>query len=345
MPSKPSRKARPETRRVRVPSAGDRHVAGTMGRGSCRPSRPESFRHGVGTATVAASPQTPRNPAVQGFIAKRTTGLEPATPGLRSRAELPCAYSPVPERPCKAVLPTLVDRALPVFALLTVPDSFQVSTGITLAPCRPIASTTRPATTSASSSIPAPIPSPSAAEPQKNPKTTLDNGCMHRGSGRETITSERLELVPLEVEHAAEMVGLLGDERLHEFIGGKPLRLDELRERYARQVAGSGNSDEVWLNWIVRRRVDSQPVGSVQATLTDGGRTAHVAWVIGVDWQRRGFGSEAAGALVGWLQRKGAQDIRALIHPDHRASAAVATRAGLEPTGEEVEGEQIWRSR
>ena len=31
------------------------------------------------------------------------------------------------------------------------------------------------------------------------------------------------------------------------------------------------------------------------------------------------------------------------IHPDHGASAQVAQRAGLVPTGEEVEGEQVWR--
>jgi RimJ/RimL family protein N-acetyltransferase len=160
----------------------------------------------------------------------------------------------------------------------------------------------------------------------------------------EIITTERLRLVPLEVDDADELVTMLGDERLHEFIGGRPDTLTELRDRYSRLVAGSGDPDEVWLNWTVRRLADSQPVGTVQATVSNHGRTAYVAWVIGADWQHQGFASEAARALVGWLRKNGAHEIRANVHPDHRASEAVAAQAGLEPTDQEVDGERVWRA-
>jgi RimJ/RimL family protein N-acetyltransferase len=159
-----------------------------------------------------------------------------------------------------------------------------------------------------------------------------------------TITTERLRLDPLRVEDADEMVAVLDDERLHEFVGGRPAKLAELRVHYARLVAGSREDDEVWLNWIVRRRSDSQPVGTVQATLRDGRRSALLAWVIGVEWQKQGFASEAVLALVGWLRAQGVSDVAAHIHPAHVASGAVAARAGLEPTEDEVGGEQVWRS-
>jgi RimJ/RimL family protein N-acetyltransferase len=102
----------------------------------------------------------------------------------------------------------------------------------------------------------------------------------------------------------------------------------------------------MWLNWIVRRRSDAQPVGTVQATLTmnDGESTAAIAWVIGVDWQSQGFASEAARALVNWLRQRGADNVVAHIHPDHRASAAVAMRAGLRLTDEQADGERVWRA-
>ena len=160
-----------------------------------------------------------------------------------------------------------------------------------------------------------------------------------------TIITGRLSLVPLEVNDAEEMAGVLGDERLHGFIGGEPATIAELRDRYARLAAGSPDPDEVWLNWIVRRRSDAQPIGTVQATLTarDGHSTANVAWVIGVDWQKQGFASEAARALVDWLRQHGADNVIAKIHPDHQASAVVATRAGLQPTDEQADGEQVWR--
>jgi len=159
------------------------------------------------------------------------------------------------------------------------------------------------------------------------------------------IETERLRLVTLRAEDADEMAVVLDDERLHEFTGGRPATLGELRAHYERLVAGSGRPDEVWLNWIIRRRADSQTVGTVQATLTqrDGRRRASVAWVIGTQWQREGFASEAARALVERLREEGVDEIVAHIHPDHRASAAVAARAGLEPTDEQMGGERVWR--
>jgi RimJ/RimL family protein N-acetyltransferase len=152
--------------------------------------------------------------------------------------------------------------------------------------------------------------------------------------------------VPLRVEDADEMAAVLGDERLHEFTGGRPLTVAELRDRYARLAVGASKPGEVWLNWIVRRRSDAQPIGTMQATLTmrDGEATANIAWVIGVDWQNQGFASEAARALVGWLRQHGANNVVAHIHPDHQASAGVALRAGLRPTDEEADGERVWRA-
>jgi RimJ/RimL family protein N-acetyltransferase len=162
------------------------------------------------------------------------------------------------------------------------------------------------------------------------------------------IETERLVLRPLAVEDADGMVDVLADERLHEFIGGRPANLDELRDRYRRLAAGSPDEDQVWLNWIARRRSDAHPVGMLQATLTDheesGTWTAQVAWIVGVDFQGRGFASEAARALVRWLRPRGVATVEAHIHADHRASAAVATRAGLRPTTEEADGEQVWRT-
>lgn len=158
------------------------------------------------------------------------------------------------------------------------------------------------------------------------------------------IETARLRLAPLRPEDADEMAEVLGDERLHEFIGGHPLALAELRERYRRLAEGSPDRDVVWLNWIVRRSSDEEPLGSVQATLTtkNGQSIAAVAWVIGVKWQGLGFASEAARALVEWLRQQGLQAVTANVHPDHRASAQVAARAGLRPTDALAGGEQVW---
>jgi RimJ/RimL family protein N-acetyltransferase/predicted N-acetyltransferase YhbS len=158
------------------------------------------------------------------------------------------------------------------------------------------------------------------------------------------IKTARLELRPLEVDDAAEMVSVLADPALHAYTGGTPLDVDALRARFGQLVVGhSGDGREIWHNWVVREALTGQAVGTVQATVTDDGHAAEVAWVIGVPWQRRGFAAEAAAAAVEWLEGRGATSITAFIHPDHSASEGVARSLGLEPTAAVVDGERAWR--
>jgi RimJ/RimL family protein N-acetyltransferase len=160
----------------------------------------------------------------------------------------------------------------------------------------------------------------------------------------EILRTERLVLSPLAVEDADEMAVVLGDVRMHEFTGGAPLTLEQLRGRYQLLAVGrSADGSEQWLNWIVRLGAEGAAVGTVQATVTADGAAAEVAWEVGVPWQGRGIASEAAAAMVDWLLDHGVRNIAAYVHPRHDASAAVAARAGLAPTAEVVDGETAWR--
>jgi RimJ/RimL family protein N-acetyltransferase len=109
-------------------------------------------------------------------------------------------------------------------------------------------------------------------------------------------------------------------------------------------VAGSGNDDEEWLNWIVRL-ASGVAIGTVQATIVTAGatRTAHVAWTIARPWQGQGYAVEAAAGLADWLTANDVDAIVAHVHPDHSASAGVARSIGLEPTDVMVDGEVVWR--
>lgn len=157
------------------------------------------------------------------------------------------------------------------------------------------------------------------------------------------IASARLSLVPLSVADAGEMVKVLSEPALYEFTGGAPPSLAELRARYERQTAGrSPDGSQEWRNWIIRSAPGGEAVGYVQATITGSGARAEIAWLVGVDWQGRGYAAEAARALAGWLDSRGVTSIQAHIHPGHAASAAVARRAGLLPTGRFDDGERLW---
>jgi RimJ/RimL family protein N-acetyltransferase len=161
----------------------------------------------------------------------------------------------------------------------------------------------------------------------------------------ETIATARLILEPLSVDRAEEMAEILDDEALHEYIGGRPATLEELQERYARQVLGrSADGAEGWLNWIVRHRETGSAVGTVQATLRaeHGSTVAELAWIIAASQQGNGYASEAAAGMARWLRGHGADVLVAHIHPHHRSSIGVTRRLGLTPTDVMVDGEARW---
>jgi RimJ/RimL family protein N-acetyltransferase len=161
----------------------------------------------------------------------------------------------------------------------------------------------------------------------------------------QTITTRRLDLLPLVVDHAEEMAAVLSDPALHTFTGGAPDTPQALRSRYQRMIAGSPDPATSWLNWVIRLRDEGCLTGTVQATIEPSihGPTAEIAWVVGTAWQRRGIAVEAAKGLVDWLSLQPVSTVVAHIHPDHQASAAVAAAAGLQPTDERHEGETRWR--
>ncbi|WP_051450129.1 GNAT family N-acetyltransferase [Actinospica robiniae] len=166
--------------------------------------------------------------------------------------------------------------------------------------------------------------------------TTLSSG---------SLGTRRLDLLPLRVGHAEEMAAVLADPALHAFIGGAPDTPAALRSRYERLAAGAPDPAVSWLNWVIRLRDEDCLTGTVQATVSPSGDglAAEIAWVVGSPWQGRGIATEAAHALVDWLVQQQVGTISAHIHPEHRASAAVATAIGLTATGESHDGEILWR--
>ena len=160
------------------------------------------------------------------------------------------------------------------------------------------------------------------------------------------LHTARLDLEPLRDGHADELAPVLDDPALHEFIGGAPVPVAALRERYARLAGGrSPDGSQRWLNWVLRLRENGRPVGTVQATVTeqDGVLTAEVAWVVAVPFQGRGLATEAARAMVAELRAAGADVVIAHVHPDHTASGAVARSVGLAATDVRVDGETRWQ--
>ena len=140
------------------------------------------------------------------------------------------------------------------------------------------------------------------------------------------------------------MVDVLAEPSLYAFIGGAPHPLDELEALYRRWVSGSPRAGETWHNWVIRLEAGGDAIGHLQATVLDEDGTADIAWMVGTAWQGRGYATEAARALVGWLEADGVATITAHVHPDNVGSARVAERAGLAAT-DTIEDSEVVRRR
>ena len=157
------------------------------------------------------------------------------------------------------------------------------------------------------------------------------------------IETTRLLLLPLHPDDATEMEAVVADPALYAFIGGSPPAAEALEARYRGWLLGAPRPEEAWHNWVMRLRDGGAAIGHLQATVLDSGRTADIAWVVGTPWQRRGYATEAALALVEWLEATGVGVITAHVHPDNVASALVAGRAGLVRTATIEDGEFVWQ--
>lgn len=157
------------------------------------------------------------------------------------------------------------------------------------------------------------------------------------------LHTDRLELIPINVDLAPEMFQVLKDSSLYEYVTGlPPADVAALARQYKLwERRRSPDETELWLNWALRLRDDKHLIGHMQAgVLPD---HAYVAWFLGVRWQQLGFATEAARAVVDLLLRRGVHEIRASINPIHSASMRVAERLGLQRTNEFNDGELIWK--
>ena len=163
----------------------------------------------------------------------------------------------------------------------------------------------------------------------------------------EQIETERFFVEPLSVSHADEMVGVLADPSLYEFIGGEPPTGDDLERRYEAQCVGqSGDGSQWWLNWVIRTKTSGRLIGFVQATISRESTdlSADISWVVAPEAQRKGAATAAAHAMIGWLRLQSVGTFAAHIRPDHAASITVAKRLGFAPTTTIDNGEIRWES-
>jgi RimJ/RimL family protein N-acetyltransferase len=163
------------------------------------------------------------------------------------------------------------------------------------------------------------------------------------------ITTERLVLSRIARDDVDDLVRMLLDPALYEYIGDAPATAGAARERAERWLRGSADPDIRWINYVARRRDDGRLVGLAQATArrADGSRfgSCEIAYLVDPPAQGHGFGTEMMRGFCAELHATlNPAELVAHIYPGHAASEGIAKAVGLAPTGDEVDGERVWRA-
>ncbi len=121
----------------------------------------------------------------------------------------------------------------------------------------------------------------------------------------------------------------LSDPELYRFMADKPpLSIEALRQRYERLSSRqSPDGREQWLNWAIRRSLDADIAGFVQATIAEG--AAEIAYVLFRSQWSQGLAHEAVLGMIEELMSNGVVSVAARSDCGNSRSRRLLERLGF----------------
>jgi RimJ/RimL family protein N-acetyltransferase len=159
------------------------------------------------------------------------------------------------------------------------------------------------------------------------------------------VTTQRLILRALRVDHAEAMWEVLRDPRLYTWIDrAPPAEPADLAARFARVAQRTDPvRAEQWLNWTVWTRDGNEPVGIVEATVPVSGPVL-IAYMFAPWRWGQGFAGEAVRAALALMSHAGATGFEAVIDARNSASLRLAARLGFHRAEQRsAANEEVWR--
>ncbi len=161
-----------------------------------------------------------------------------------------------------------------------------------------------------------------------------------------TLETKRLRLEPLSMKHSLGMFKLWSDEKVSRYSG--PIRDSDgnLIDMPASRIEQTDLLIEFWdkalndgwgFRWaIILLETDDPFLGTVGFnSLSD---QYEIAFHLVSDYWGKGIMTEASTAAIIWAFSRGATSIEAFIEPENKPSFALATRLGMHPTEDYIEG-------
>ena len=164
---------------------------------------------------------------------------------------------------------------------------------------------------------------------------------------RHSIATERLVLRPFRAEDADDLFEYLSDERTYLYEPGAPID----RNQVVRQAADMATSPDFWAIELKER---GKVIGQLYFKHIDPVElmTCELGYILNPSYQRQGYASEAAAALVNQaLTTGGMHRVIANCNPENTASWSLLEKIGFRREGwlrkniffrKDVAGEPLW---
>lgn len=142
-----------------------------------------------------------------------------------------------------------------------------------------------------------------------------------------TLETERLRLRAFTVADLEPYGEMYADESFVRFLSGKPLSKAQVWENLA-LILGHWHLLGYGI-WALESRETGELVGRAGLLNLPGWPDVEVCWALAPRFWGNGYATEAAQASVDWaFAEAGLTRLISLVHPENRASAAVALRLG-----------------
>ena len=142
-----------------------------------------------------------------------------------------------------------------------------------------------------------------------------------------TIETKRLRLRAFTIDDWGPYAEMYADQSFVRYLGGKPLTEEEVWENLA-VILGHWALLGYGI-WALERLGTGELVGRAGLLNLPGWPDIELCWALSPRFWGNGYATEAARASISWaFEEVGIRRLISLIHPENRASKAVALRLG-----------------
>jgi [ribosomal protein S5]-alanine N-acetyltransferase len=142
-----------------------------------------------------------------------------------------------------------------------------------------------------------------------------------------TLETARLKLRAFTINDWEPYAGMYADVSFVRYLGGKLLSTEEAWENIA-IILGHWTLLGYGI-WALESKATGQLIGRAGLLNLPGWPDVEVCWALSPRFWGNGYATEAAGASIAWaFEEAGLHRLISLIHPENRASDAVALRLG-----------------